>query len=75
MGLGKGIGGAICKPAAGAVGVPAYAFKGIYEEVQSMRGMSTEDQLRTKQLKQGQDEWEMCTEDERASILGKWYEF
>jgi hypothetical protein len=72
-GLGKGIGGAIFKPAAGAVGVPAYAFKGIYEEIQSARGLSPEDQLKAKQVAQGQKEWEMCTVDERADILGKWY--
>lgn len=75
MGLGKGIGGAICKPAAGAVGLPAYAFKGLYEEIQSKRGLSTEDSIRRELVKEGQEEWEICTVGERAEVLGRWYEF
>lgn len=33
QGLGRGVGGLVFKPAAGACGVPGYAFKGIVEEV------------------------------------------
>lgn len=92
MGLGKGIGGAVFKPAAGeispphqkcpvkmltstgALNVPASALKGIYEEIQSARGLSERDQKFAAQIKQGEEEWEMCSVDERAAILGMWYD-
>jgi len=54
--------------------VPASAFRGIYEEVQSARRSSEQDQTFKQQIAQGQEEWEMCSLDERAAILGMWYE-
>lgn len=73
-GLGKGIGGAIFKPAAGAIGLPAYAFKGIYEEVQNARGLGTDALLKKKLLEKGQEEWECCSREEREAVLGRWFE-
>ncbi|KAF4619053.1 hypothetical protein G7Y89_g14794 [Cudoniella acicularis] len=73
-GFGKGIGGIVCKPAAGAIGLPAYAFKGVYEEIQKARGVSGNEQLRADQVAKGREEWEACTEDERDAILGMWYQ-
>lgn len=74
-GLGKGIGGAVFKPVAGAVGLPAYAIKGVYEEVARLTGGSEEDKERAERLKQGNEEWSMCTGEERKAILGMWYTF
>lgn len=74
-GLGKGIGGAVFKPVAGAVGLPAYAIRGVYEEVARLTGGSEEDKERAERLKQGNDEWSMCTGEERKAILGMWYTF
>lgn len=75
MGLGKGIGGAVFKPVAGAVGLPAYAFTGVYEEIANLAGGSEEDKARAERIKQGNEEWEMCTVEERQAILGMWYAF
>jgi hypothetical protein len=36
-GVGKGIGGVVCKTSAGACGVPGYAFIGVYKEVLKVR--------------------------------------
>ncbi|CZR55239.1 uncharacterized protein PAC_05126 [Phialocephala subalpina] len=74
-GLGKGIGGAVFKPVAGAVGISAYAFKGVYEEVARLTGGSEEDKEKAALLKQGNEEWSMCTGEERKAILGMWYTF
>jgi hypothetical protein len=75
MGLGKGIGGAVFKPVAGAVGLPAYAFKGVYEEISTLVGGSDDDKARAERIKQGNEEWEMCTREERQAILGMWDAF
>lgn len=87
-GLGKGVGGAVFKPAAGKVsitqtrkinlhdvsgafGVPGYAFKGIYEEVQKTRGATKEKDasVAEAQMVQGFKEWETISEEERNLIL------
>jgi hypothetical protein len=87
-GLGKGVGGAVLKPAAGkisttqtremnlhdvsgAFGIPGYAFKGIYEEVQKTRGVTQEKETSAAeaQMVQGFKEWETTSEEERNLIL------
>ena len=87
-GLGKGVGGAVFKPAAGkiltaqtweinwhdvsgAFGIPGYAFKGIYEEVQKTRGVTQEREasVAEAQMVQGFKEWETTSEEERNLIL------
>lgn len=73
VGFGKGVGGAVFKPAAGVFGVPGYAFKGIYEEVQAKRGLGAEKDVKKDlieaQMVQGFKEWEATSEDERNLIL------
>jgi len=70
-GFGKGVGGAVFKPAAGAFGIPGYAFKGIYEEVQKTRAVEREKvtSLIEAQMVQGFKEWETISEEERNLIL------
>ncbi|KAK0117558.1 hypothetical protein ONS95_011895 [Cadophora gregata] len=68
-GVGKGLGGVVCKPAAGAVGLTAYTFKGVYEEVQNKR----DDFLKSTQLGNGKTESRKCSEEDRLAIIENWY--
>jgi hypothetical protein len=58
----------------GAVGLPAYAFKGVYEEVHKKRGFSMENHMAAAQAAQGQQQWEVSTEEERNKIVKRWLE-
>jgi len=73
VGFGKGVGGAVFKPAAGVFGIPGYAFKGIYEEVQTSRGLEAEKEkdrdISEAQMVQGFKEWEAASEEEKNLIL------
>lgn len=55
----------------GAVGLPAYAFKGIYEEINKTRGPNDEV-IRLRE--QGEQEWDACEVDTKNEILRRWYE-
>ncbi|KAL2063107.1 hypothetical protein VTL71DRAFT_6179 [Oculimacula yallundae] len=68
-GVGKGLGGVVCKPAAGAVGLAAYPFKGIYEEVKNKR----DDHLRATLLADGKRESLQWGEEQRSTIVSRWY--
>ncbi len=86
-GFGKGIAGVACKPAAGkipnplnrrlltrdsgALGLPGYAGRGLYEQVQKARKSKSKQSIREAQIKQGLQEWEATTEEERRRILQK----
>jgi acyl-CoA reductase-like NAD-dependent aldehyde dehydrogenase len=69
MGFGKGVGGAVFKPAAGIVGLAGYVSKGIYEEVQTSRGVDEHKDIAEAQMVQGFKEWEEASEEERRQIL------
>ncbi|PMD53155.1 uncharacterized protein K444DRAFT_668700 [Hyaloscypha bicolor E] len=69
MGFGKGLGGAVFKPAAGIVGLAGYVSKGIYEEVQTSRGIDEHKDVSEAQMVQGFKEWEEASEEERRYIL------
>jgi hypothetical protein len=85
VGLGKGVGGAVFKPAgknkelilkysdlhysAGLVGIPGYAFKGIYEEVRTTQTSATGKDVVEAQMVQGFKEWEAASDKERNLIL------
>lgn len=71
-GFGKGIGGVVCKPAAGAIGLPAYTFKGIYEEIQKKRGFNVDEHVVAAMMSRGEEDWKMSTEEERNVILQRW---
>ncbi|KAH8661569.1 hypothetical protein BGZ60DRAFT_566238 [Tricladium varicosporioides] len=73
-GFGKGIGGVVCKPAAGAVGLPAYAFKGVYEQVRKIGKPDTELKEISDLLSQGEEEWKATADQERNNILVAWFE-
>jgi len=71
-GFGKGIGGVVCKPAAGACGVPGYAFMGIYKEIQRQNGTENPDSRVALRLAQGDEAWKAATEKECRDIVIKW---
>jgi len=75
-GFGRGIGGVVCKPAAGVVGLPAQAFKGFYEQGRKWRGLgnsNVDGHTVASLLAQGEEEWKMSTENERRCVVGGWY--
>ena len=51
--------------ALGAVGLPAYAFKGVYEEIKGKH-------LRYSLHAKGDKEWERMGREEREDVIGKW---
>jgi len=70
VGFGKGLGGAVFKPAAGVFGIPGYAFKGIYEEVKQTQGPTgAQNDMIEAQMVQGFREWETASEEERNLIF------
>ena len=71
-GFGKGVGGLIFKPAAGACGVPGYAFKGIYEEVRKLGSGSLAKTIAAARMAEGEQEWDHLTGDGRMAIVILW---
>lgn len=55
-------------------GIPAYAFKGFYEEYQKKRGMNVKSWTTAAQLQQGWEELGSCTLEERSEVLRRWYQ-
>jgi hypothetical protein len=74
-GFARGVGGVVCKPAAGACALPGYAFMGIYKEFQcrfAEAGDAAESSIRAARVKQGKKELAAVTEEERMDILCSW---
>jgi hypothetical protein len=57
----------------GAIGLPAYAFKGVYEEVHKKRGFNMEKHMEAALITQGQEEWEVSSPEERDEVVRRWY--
>ncbi|KAI1409019.1 hypothetical protein F5Y13DRAFT_182267 [Hypoxylon sp. FL1857] len=70
----KGVGGLVCKPAAGACGVPGYAFLGIYKQIQQARNASMDDHILACRMLQGEEESALLSEFEKADIVRRWEE-
>ncbi|KAK0664247.1 hypothetical protein DIS24_g712 [Lasiodiplodia hormozganensis] len=73
-GFGKGLGGIVCKPAAGALGVPGYAFTGIQKSIERelSRQASPEECLAAAEILQGEDEMQRLSDKERMDIVTSW---
>ncbi|CZT42943.1 uncharacterized protein RSE6_02911 [Rhynchosporium secalis] len=69
-GVGMGLGGVVCKPTAGAVGLAAYTFKGVYEEVKNQQ----DDYSERTQMADGLRASKECSEADRLIIIDRWYE-
>ncbi|KAL8951340.1 MAG: hypothetical protein Q9222_002677 [Ikaeria aurantiellina] len=71
-GFGKGIGGAVLKPSAGACALPGYAFQGIYKEFQNQLGPSLEKSIIAARTAQGVEDWTSSSQEERMEVFTKW---
>jgi UDP:flavonoid glycosyltransferase YjiC (YdhE family) len=71
-GAAKGIGGLILKPAAGIWGIPGYAAKGIYAELQKHFGSSVQNYIIAARTAQGYEEWKDSTPEQRMTIINAW---
>ncbi|KAF2193276.1 glycosyltransferase family 1 protein [Zopfia rhizophila CBS 207.26] len=70
-GMGKGIGGIICKPTAGACGIVGYTSVGVYKEIQSIKNKGKNSLAETIRL-QGESEWNQSTEQMRLEVVSRW---
>jgi len=71
-GFGKGVGGLILKPGAGFWGLTGYAFKGIHEEIQKLRGNNATNYILTARTTQGIIDLQKSTQAERDAIILRW---
>ena len=60
----------------GAIGLPAYAFKGAYEGIQNIRGVGSggDEYEIAISLRQGKQDMKATTEEERKFVVEKWNE-
>ncbi|KAK2776240.1 hypothetical protein FQN53_002771 [Emmonsiellopsis sp. PD_33] len=72
-GFGKGIGGLILKPQAGAFALMGYTMSGIYKEMQKAFGVSIEGYIIASRSVEGYDAWKRTTKKERDAIVKSWY--
>jgi hypothetical protein len=68
-GFGKGLAGIYVKPAAGALGIPGYMFKGLYKEYMKKFGESTDAYVTAARTAQGFEEWQSTTREFRIEIV------
>ncbi|TKA33339.1 hypothetical protein B0A50_00892 [Salinomyces thailandicus] len=71
-GIGKGIGGIVLKPGAAVFGIPGYAMKGVYKEIQKQFGSSVQNYIIAGRTAQGFDEWQSSLPEERADVVRRW---
>ena len=71
-GIGKGLGGLLLKPTAGILGLPAYTFQGLQEELRSMYARNMQGYIVHSRLTQGEDSFAMSTREEKREIVAKW---
>lgn len=56
----------------GAFGLPAYAFKGIHEEIQRKKGFNVDHTIIDVLLAQGEQEWNDISAENKRIILRRW---
>lgn len=71
-GVGKGLGGLVFKPAAGACGLPGYAFKGIFEEVRKLGKDRAQEIILAARIADGEDRCARLTAEQRTAIVDGW---
>jgi hypothetical protein len=73
-GVGKGIGGVVFKPSAGACGVPGYAFMGVYKSIVKLgKGeVALEEYLGAARIAQGEEEAGILSERDWEDVVGRW---
>ncbi|KAF4450747.1 hypothetical protein F53441_6190 [Fusarium austroafricanum] len=71
-GFGKGIGGLIAKPAAGAWAIPAYTMQGVNAEISKYFAKSVQNYIISSRAIQGQHEMQDATPGERDDVVQRW---
>ncbi|KAI9703540.1 MAG: hypothetical protein M1820_005844 [Bogoriella megaspora] len=71
-GVGKGIGGIMLKPSAGAFALPGYTFKGIYQELQKFTGSNSQNYIIAARVTQGHEDWQRASATDKQDIIRKW---
>lgn len=71
-GFGKGLAGIVVKPAAGIYGLPGYAMKGVYKEIQKHFGASVQNYIIAARTAQGWEMWLQCDKDEQTDIVHRY---
>ncbi|KAI0457485.1 hypothetical protein F5B21DRAFT_464572 [Xylaria acuta] len=71
-GFGKGIGGLILKPAAGAWGLPAYAMAGVHAEIRSLFAQSAHKYIVASRISQSNQDFNDSSVEEREDIEARW---
>jgi len=71
-GFAKGLGGIALKPSAAVVGLPAYTFKGIYEEFRKRKETTVNEFIASTRIVQGLEELKACTEEEYREVMRQW---
>lgn len=71
-GFGKGIAGLVVKPGAGIYGLPGYAMKGIYKEIQRHFGASANNYIIAARTAQGWEAWLQTDKDTQTEIVHRY---
>ncbi|KAK6223322.1 hypothetical protein LQW54_000439 [Pestalotiopsis sp. IQ-011] len=71
-GFGKGIGGVVFKPAAGAWSVPAYTMAGLHAEIRTLFAQSAQNYIMASRIAQGKEDYKNATHEERGDIEKRW---
>lgn len=71
-GFGKGIAGLVTKPGAGIYGLPGYAMKGIYKEIQKHFGASANNYIIAARTAQGWEAWLQTDKDTQTEIVHRY---
>lgn len=62
----------ICSLFAAAIGLPGYAFQGIYKEFQKHLGSSVQSYIVAARTAQGYEEWHNSNQEERLDVVSRW---
>ncbi|GFF42135.1 sterol 3-beta-glucosyltransferase [Aspergillus udagawae] len=73
-GIGKGLGGAILKPAAGFWGLAGYPLDGLHKSLRNSLSKSKIKEILASRIQQGIDEMCASSADERAMVVRRWKE-
>lgn len=74
-GFGKGLGGVVFKPSAGAAGVPGYAFMGVYKSIMKLgkgEKPTLEQYLIAARIAQGQEDSSTLPKKDWEDVVGRW---
>ncbi|TID26462.1 Glutathione reductase [Venturia nashicola] len=71
-GFGKGIAGLVVKPGAGIYGLPGYAMKGFYKEIQRHFGASANNYIIAARTAQGWEAWLQTDKDTQTEIVHRY---